>query len=260
MKILAIGDIVSKPGIEVLKLNLKKIISENNIDFVIANIENIAGNGITKSTYNEIKNLDIDAFTLGNHTWTKLDSFDIVREKKVLRPHNFSKTLPGVGYKIFEKNNKKIGVINLLGRVEMNVMTDNPFEIVDEIINEIKNIVDYIFIDFHTEATAEIKTMGYFVDGKVTAVFGTHTHIQTADEQILQKGTAYISDLGMTGIEDSVLGMQKNIAIKRMLKNVPEKYLPELYGISVISGIIITIDDDINRVINIERFKFKDNK
>lgn len=258
MKILMIGDVVAKPGIDCMKQKLPEIIEGYKIDFVIANIENASGTGITIGDFNEIEKLNIDAYTLGNHTWGKKDGFEIVKNEKVTRPGNFSKGVPGTGLRIFEKEingkKEKIAVINLIGRVSMNIASDNPFVKAIEILRNLDEDIKYIFVDFHTEATAEIKTMGYFLDGKVTAVVGTHTHVQTADEKVLEGKTAYISDLGMTGIENSVLGMKKDIAIKRFLKTLPERYKPEMKGKKKISGVIIEADEN-GKAKYIERIK-----
>lgn len=248
MNILCIGDVVAKPGIKALEEKLEYIKNAYEIDFVIANIENASGTGVTKNDFNKINSLDIDAYTLGNHTWGKKDAFEIVKNEKVLRPANFSKGVPGKGIQVFEKDingkKEKIAVINLIGRVSMNILSDNPFTKIAQILKRMDEDIKYIIVDFHTEATAEIKAMGYFLDGKVSAVFGTHTHVQTADEKILKGKTGYISDIGMTGIEDSVLGMKKDIAIKRFLKCIPERYAPEMKGDMKVSGIVLKLDDN----------------
>ena len=153
------------------------------------------GMGINNKTFNKLIEIGVDVVTLGNHTWAKKDVFNIVDNPKLLRPVNYPKNVPGRGYGIYEANGKKIAVINALGRVEINVLTENPFLMIEEIVQKIKNEVDMILVDFHAEATAEKIAMGYHLDGKVTCVFGTHTHVQTADEQILEKGTAYITDI-----------------------------------------------------------------
>lgn len=259
MKILMIGDIVAKPGIEALEEKLENIKEAYNIDFTVANIENASGTGITKADFLKIEKMNIDAYTLGNHTWGKLDGFEIVKSEKVVRPANFSKGVPGSGIRIFEKNingkKEKIAVINLIGRVSMNILSDNPFVKIQEILKQIDEDIKHILVDFHTETTAEIKTMGYLLDGKVTAVVGTHTHVQTADEKVLEGKTAYISDLGMTGIENSVLGMKKDIAIKRFVKCLPERYKPEMKGKKRVCGVVIETDDEGKAKI-IERINF----
>lgn len=256
MKVLMIGDVVGKAGINALEEKLENIIKVYNIDFVIANIENASSNGINIKDFNRIDKLNIDAYTLGNHVWSKKDAFIIVKNKNVVRPANMYKGLPGKGYRVIEKEingqKTKIAVINLLGRAGINIMTDNPFSKAMEIVKKVENETEYIFVDFHAEATAEVKTMGYMLDGKVTAVVGTHTHVQTADEKILENKTAYITDIGMTGIHDSVIGMKKDIAIKRFLKCIPERYEPEQNGEKIISAVIIDADNA-GRAISIER-------
>lgn len=256
MKTLMIGDVVGKAGIKALEEKLENIIDVYNIDFVIANIENASSNGINIKDFNRIDKLNIDAYTLGNHIWSKKDAFVVVKNDKVVRPANLYKGLPGKGYRIIEKEingeNTKIAVINLLGRSGINIMSDNPFAKASEIIRRLENETEYIFVDFHAEATAEVKTMGYMLDGKATAVVGTHTHIQTADEKILENKTAYITDIGMTGIQDSVLGMKKDIAIKRFLKGIPERYEPEQVGEKIISAVVIE-SDNAGRAVSIER-------
>lgn len=206
MKILAVGDIVGEDGARKLETILPKLKQEKNIDFVIVNGENVAGGmGITKKLFDSIIKSGADVVTMGNHTWAKKDIFTFIDEYRLIRPANYSKGNPGKGYEIYECNGKKIGVINLIGRTAMSILSDNPFTVADNIIKEIQNKVNIIIVDFHAEATAEKIAMGHFLDGKATIIFGTHTHVQTADEQILPQGTAYISDLGMTGPKNSVI-------------------------------------------------------
>ena len=244
MKILCIGDIVGELGINKVKTELKNIVEDNKIDFIIANAENSAeGMGITEKIYNQLMNMGIDVLTMGNHTWAKKDIFKIINNKKLLIPANYSKDVPGNRYGIYVCKNKKIGVINLIGRVDVNVLSDNPFTKVDEIIKKINNIVDIIIVDFHAEATAEKIAMGYYLDGRVNAIYGTHTHVQTADEKILSKGTAYITDIGMTGPSDSVIGMNKEASIKRFVTSLPERY-KVADGDSMFNGCIIDINDE----------------
>lgn len=186
MKVLAIGDIVGESGVKKLELELPRIKEEKHIDFVIVNGENAAGGmGINKNNFKGMLKAGANVVTLGNHTWAKKDVFGFINDNQIIRPANYSKGLPGKGYNIFECNGKKIAVINLIGRVDMNVLSENPFQLAKRIIEKINQAVDYIFIDFHAEATAEKIALGRYLDGKVTAVFGTHTHVQTADEQIL---------------------------------------------------------------------------
>ena len=253
MNILAVGDIVGRTGVDELKKRLPKIVSENNIDFVIVNGENAAdGMGLTEKLYREILSLNVDVVTMGNHTWAKKDIFSFIDDKQIIRPANYPENNPGKGYRIFEKNNKKIAVINLIGRVTMNVLSENPFLKVKEILNEIKNLSDIIIVDFHGEATAEKKAMGYYLDGEVTIVFGTHTHVQTADEKILPKGTAYITDIGMTGPEHSVIGMDIDVSFRRFTTCFPERY-KMAEGPGMLNGVIFTINDSTNKVTKIKR-------
>ena len=244
MKILAIGDIVGENGVKKLKETLPKIMKDEKINFCIVNGENAAGGmGITTKIFNDMISLNIDAITMGNHTWGKKDIFTFIDNPKLLRPANYSKGVVGKGYGIYECKGKKIAVINLIGRTDMNVLSENPFLVVDDIINKIKGSVDIIIVDFHAEATAEKIAMGYFLDGKVTVMYGTHTHVQTADEKILNKGTAYITDIGMTGPKTSVIGMDVDASIKRFVTSLPERYkLAE--GECMLNGCIFEINDE----------------
>ena len=253
MKILAVGDIVGETGIKELKNKLNKIIQKEEIDFVIVNGENAAeGMGITEKNFNDIISQKVDVVTMGNHTWGKKDIFKFINHPKLIRPANYPKGVVGKGYGIYKCNKKKIAVINLIGRVYINVLSENPFLIVKDIINKIKDKVDIIIVDFHAEATGEKITMGYYLDGMVTAIFGTHTHVQTADEKILPKGTAYISDIGMTGTKNSALGMEVSVALKRFETSLPERY-KVASGEGMLNGIIYDIDDNTNKVKTITR-------
>lgn len=252
MKILAIGDIVGENGLRKLKETLPKLKQNENIDFVITNGENVAGGmGITEKNYKEILAAGTDVVTMGNHTWAKKDIFNFINDSRIIRPANYTKGLPGKGYAILDAGDKKIAVINLIGRVDVNVLSENPFQVASSIIEEIKEKVDIIIIDFHAEATAEKIALGNYLDGKVTAIFGTHTHVQTADGKILPKGTGYITDIGMTGPENSVIGMEISVSIKRFETTLPEKYkLAE--GKCMFNGIIFEIDEKTNKVIDLK--------
>ena len=225
MRILAVGDIVGENGLRKLKTELPKLKKEQNIDFIIVNGENVAGGmGITHKLFNQIIEAGANVVTLGNHTWSKKDIFGFIDDEKILRPANYPENVPGKGYNIYNCNNKKIAVISLLGRTNMGILAENPFLEADKIIDKIKNEVDIIIIDFHAEASAEKIAMKYYLDGRVNIIFGTHTHVQTADEEITKKGTAYITDIGMTGPKDSIIGMDKHASIKRFVTTLPEKY------------------------------------
>lgn len=253
MKILAVGDLIGNSGIKELKKQLPAIKQAEKIDFIIVNGENAAeGMGLTQQNFNDILALNIDVITMGNHTWGKKDIFKFIDHPKLIRPANYPKGVVGKGYNLYTCQNKKIAVINLIGRVDINVLSENPFIIVKELVHQLKKEVDMIFVDFHAEATAEKIAMGYFLDGEVTAVFGTHTHVQTADEKILPKGTAYITDIGMTGPKHSVIGMDISVSLKRFETTLPERYKIAT-GECILNGVIFDVDDANNKVKNIKR-------
>lgn len=253
MKILAIGDIVGESGLSKLKEILPKVIENENIDFTIVNAENTSsGMGLTIKDFNTLLKMKINTITMGNHTWGKKDIFTFIENPKIIRPANYSKGLPGKGYNIYECKGKKIAVINLIGRTDMNVLSENPFLVADELVNKLNKEVDIIIIDFHAEATAEKIAMKHYLDGKVNIIFGTHTHVQTADEEITDKGTGYITDLGMTGPKNSVIGMDVSVSIKRFLTSLPERYkLAD--GESIFNSCIFEIDETNCKTIKVYR-------
>ena len=253
MRILAVGDIVGRTGLQKLKDVLPKVIKENNIDFVIVNGENAAdGMGITEKMYKDILALNVNVVTMGNHTWGKKEIFNFIDDEHIIRPANYPENNPGKGYRVFECKGKKIAVINLIGRTTMAVLSENPFLKAKEIVEKIKNTVDIIAIDFHAEATAEKIAMAHYLDGDISILYGTHTHVQTADEEILEKGTAYITDIGMTGPKKSVIGMDIEASIKRFETSLPEKYkIAE--GKAKFNSCMFEIDDETNTVIDIKR-------
>jgi len=256
MKILLIGDIIGNIGVKRIKEIIPNFKKENNIDFIIANGENSAeGMGITLKIFEDLKKAGIDVITMGNHTWGKKEIFNFIDDKQIIRPANYPKNVPGKGYDIYECNNKKIAVINLIGRVDVAILSENPFLIVEDIINNIKDKVDIIIVDFHAEATAEKIAMGYFLDGKVTCVFGTHTHVQTADEKILKNGTAYITDIGMSGPTESVIGMDVEASLKRFVTSLPERYKVSDDKNVQIDAVILDINDETCRTEKINRIK-----
>lgn len=245
MNILCIGDIVGKPGRDFINTRLPKLIEEYKVDFVVANGENCAhGVGITKKTYDELVYAGVDVITLGNHTWAKKEVLEFIEDKEnLIRPANFPTNNPGRGYVIAQKAGKKIAVINLVGRVFMESY-DCPFRKVDEILANIENQVDIIIVDFHAEATSEKLAMGWYLDGKVTAVFGTHTHVQTSDERLLPQGTAYITDVGMTGPYNSILGVDKDIIIKKFITLMPGKF-EVAEGKVVFTALLLEVDNNV---------------
>lgn len=251
MKILCVGDLVGENGLQKLRSDLKNIQEAENIDFTIVNAENAAGGmGITTKIYNELCKMNIDVLTMGNHTWGKKDIFSIIKNDNIVRPANYSRGVPGHGYTIKQKNGKKICVINLIGRTDMGVLSDNPFTCADNIIRNVD--ADIIVVDFHAEASAEKIAMGYYLDGRVSAIFGTHTHVQTADEHILKNGTGYVTDVGMTGPIESVIGMDIEASLKRFVTSIPERYrLAE--GECKLNAVCFEIDDESKRTKKVYR-------
>ncbi len=253
MRILAIGDIVGDRALDYTFRKLPDIKKEYNIDFVIANGENSSvGNGIIMPIAKDMLKNGIDVITLGNHTFTKKDVLNVLlNNKRVIRPLNFPEKTVGNGYTIAEKNGKRIAVLNALGRINL-VNCDCPFAGVDRVLNGIKGKYDISILDFHAETSSEKLCMGFYLDGRISAVFGTHTHVATADERILANGTGYISDVGMTGVMDSVLGVKKEIIIKRMVDLIPGRFeLAE--GRITLNGVIFDFDDSTNKCTNVER-------
>ena len=256
MKVLAVGDIVGKTGINKLKECLPNMIKKYEIDFIVVNGENAAaGMGLTEKMYHDILKLDVDTVTMGNHTWGKKDIFGFIDDEHIIRPANYPSNNPGKGYRIYNKKGKKIAVINLIGRVTMGVLSENPFLTAKDIIDKIKSQVDIIIVDFHAEASAEKIALGYYLDGEATIIFGTHTHVQTADEKILENGTGYITDIGMTGPKNSVIGMDIKASIKRFETSLPERYkIAE--GEGMFNSCLFEIDEVTNKVTKLQRINF----
>ena len=253
MKILAVGDIVGERGLNKLKESLPILKQKEKIDFIIVNGENVAGGmGITKRDFQQILFSGADVVTLGNHTWSKKDIFNFIDDEKLIRPANYPKGVVGKGYNIYNCKNKRIAVINLLGRTNMGILTENPFLEADNILENIKEKAAYIVVDFHAEATAEKIAMKYYLDKRVNIIFGTHTHVQTADEEITENGMAYITDIGMTGPINSVIGMDKKASIKRFVTTLPEKYkIAE--GECKFNSCLFEINDETGRTDSIRR-------
>ncbi len=254
MRTLFIGDIFGKPGRRLLQEKLHSLIQEYRIDFCIANIENAAaGFGITPQIADELLDSEIDLLTSGNHIWDKRAIVPYLQDQpKLLRPHNYPKGNPGTGIYIGDTNcGVRIGVLNLQGRVFM-ASIDCPFVTGLAAIEQIRKQTSVIIVDFHAEATSEKQAMGWYLDGRVSAVVGTHTHIQTADERILPRGTAYITDVGMTGPHDSVIGSVTDLALDRFLLQIPVRLEPANSNLRI-CGAIIDIDESTGRATAIQR-------
>ncbi|MGI6435687.1 MAG: TIGR00282 family metallophosphoesterase [Syntrophomonadaceae bacterium] len=254
MNILVIGDIVGRPGRRAIRALLPVLRQEYQLDFVIANAENAAGGrGLTHDIMEDLLFMGIDVLTMGNHVW---DNKDILRfiddEPRLIRPLNYPGPCPGQGYHVYTAGfSKKIAVINASGRVFLPPL-DCPFACTDAVINDLQDQADIIIVDFHAEATSEKVAFGYYFDGRVQAVLGTHTHIQTSDERILPQGTAYISDLGMTGPYESILGMKKEQVLEKFLSGRPVR-LEVASGTAQLQGVLLMLDEDFNQVRKITR-------
>ena len=247
MRILLLGDVCGPAGMNIIKLKLREITKEKKIDFTIANGENAAenGKGITKKNFKDLISAGVDVITTGNHVWDQKEILEIIdKEKNLIRPANLLEGQPGNGYGIYEIKNKKIAVINLIGNVFMK-KTQDLFSFTDKIIKKIKlkKDADFIVVDIHGETTSEKMALGHYLDGKVTTVVGTHTHVPTSDTKILKNGTAYQTDLGMCGDYDSVIGMNKENSIKRFKKDRTAEHHYPANGPASISGVIIEADD-----------------
>jgi len=262
MNILFFGDLVGKPARNALKKILPSYKEKYKIDLVIANADNLAhGKGVTENTVKEVFKCGVDVLTCGDHIWdNKKQAVEIIESKKYnfLCPANLP-MLNGLekGYKIIEVNKKRILIINLIGRVFFQKYPDCPFRAVDKILEDNKNNFDIAFVDFHCEVTSEKRALGFYLKSRVSAVLGTHTHIQTADEEILNGGTAYISDVGMVGPADSILGCKKDVVIDQMLTQVPFKYDLSDDNNILINAVVLKIDNENGKAKKIERINEK---
>jgi hypothetical protein len=257
MKILFIGDIIGRPGRMAVEKLLPGLIEEHQIDFVIANGENAAaGFGLTPAVLDNLFALGIDAVTSGNHLWDKKDILPrLKKEHRLLRPANYPPEVPGTSFGVYQdKQGRKVGVFNLLGRVFMPAV-DCPFRTADKIIAELKKETDIIIVDMHAEATSEKIALGWYLDGRVSAVIGTHTHVMTADQRVLPQGTAYITDAGMTGGFDSVIGMEKEPIIEKFLTQLPTKF-EVAEGDVRFNGVVVEVDEQSGKAIEIIRIKW----
>jgi len=254
VKILLIADIVGKPGRQALSRELHRLVDRYALDLVIANGENAAGGfGVTEDIAKELYEQGVHVLTSGNHIWDKKESYDFIsREDRLIRPANYPDGSPGRGSTVsVTAAGTKVAVLNLEGRVFMNNL-ECPFRVADREISRLRTITPIIIVDFHAEATSEKLSMGWYLDGKVSAVIGTHTHVQTADERLLPGGTAYISDAGMTGSFDSVIGIKKELAIEKFLTLLPVRFEVAKKDIRL-NGVVVEIDEQSGRALNIER-------
>lgn len=256
MRLLMIGDVVGKPGRRAVRQNLPELISQMTVDIVVANGENAAGgNGITREVAQELFASGVDVITMGNHTWNQKEIYTYIgREGRIIRPANYPPGAPGAGVGVFRaKNGTELGVINLLGRVFMQEL-DCPFRKADQMVSLLSERVGIILVDFHAEASSEKVAMGWYLDGRAAVVCGTHTHVQTADERVLPGGTAYITDVGMTGPRDSVIGVKKELIIDRFVTAMPRRF-EVADGIYQFNAVLVEIDETSHRAVSIQRIQ-----
>ena len=250
-KVLAIGDVVASPGLEKLRRNLRQLKRRLGADFVVVNGENAAVVGITPSQAEEILDAGADCITLGNHTWAKREIADYMDDcPQIIRPANYAPQVPGRGWQVFETKAGDVAVIDLIGRCSMDYTPDNPFLMVEKILKE--TTAKIILVEIHAEATSEKLAMGYMLDGRVSAVWGTHTHVPTADARILPKGTGYGTDLGMTGPRDSILGIRPDLSIAKFRGDLPERYR-WADGPTKLEGVLFTLDSATGKCLKAER-------
>lgn len=259
MRIMMVGDVFGRSGRRTFQKYTRQLKQQKQIDMVVVNGENSAGGkGITRRSLDELYTAGADVVTSGNHIWDKKDVLEFIdREPFLLRPANYPEGAPGKGYCLYPFKAKNVAVINLSGRALMPPM-DCPFQKIEDILREIKREADIILLDFHAETTSEKMTMGWYLDGRVNGVVGTHTHIQTADDRMLPNGTAYITDLGMVGPWNSTLGVKKDIILRKFLTGMPCRFDVEEEGPMVYCAVILTIDDATNRTTGIERVQIRE--
>ena len=265
MNVLFVGDIVGIPGQRMLQKHLEKIITTQAIDIALVNGENSAadGRGITPQIMESLKELGVDLVTSGNHIWAKKEIVPyIASHKDLLRPINFPGGCPGVGVAVVtsKRSNATLGVINVQGRIYMRELVSCPFRAVESALSYLKSQTNCIFIDMHAEASSEKIGLAHYFDGQVSAVVGTHTHVQTADERILPGGTAYITDAGMGGALNSMIGMKTDIILKNMLTQMPVKFMVETTGPFILCAVVVTIDEKTGRASAIKRVQVIDNE
>lgn len=253
MNILFIGDVVSAVGVEKLTRTLPRFKKEHHVDVTVVNGENAAvGNGLLPATAEVLFAAGADCITGGNHTFRRRELYEYLDTSPFcLRPANYKDDAPGKGFCVVDKGFVRVGVVNLMGTVFMEPL-GNPFDCIDRVLKDLRDEVDFTVVDFHAEATAEKRALGFYLDGRAAAVVGTHTHVQTADEQILPHGTAYITDLGMTGPVQSVLGVTPALAIEKMRTNLPVRFQnPD--GDCLMQGMLAEIDKKTGKALRVER-------
>jgi metallophosphoesterase (TIGR00282 family) len=259
MKVLFIGDIMGEPGRRAIARTVHKVVGQHSVDLVIGNGENVAGGfGITPELAHELFEMGLSVITTGNHAWDKKEIVDFIRqEPRLLRPANYPDGVPGQGSIVVESpGGKQLAVLQVMGRAYMPTL-DCPFQVARKEVARLKTKARTIIVEMHAEATSEKMAMGHFLDGEVAAVVGTHTHVQTADEQILPKGTAYITDIGMTGPVYSVIGIKKELAIEKFLTQMPRRF-EVASGPAALSAVLLELDETVGKALSIQRLRISD--
>lgn len=257
MNILVLGDVVGECGCDFVRKKLPSFKKLKGIDFTIANGENSAsGNGITPFSAEHLFTSGVDFITTGNHVFKRKEVYDLLDDSgSIIRPYNYNSANPGRGYAVVDTGFYKIGILNLMGTMYMESL-ENPFIAADKALKEMKEQTNIILVDFHAEATSEKQALGFYLDGRVSVVFGTHTHVLTNDDRVLPHGTGYISDIGMCGALNSVLGVDKDIVIDKFINNMPA-YFKQASGNSMINGCIFTIDEKSGKCTMTEAVRFE---
>jgi len=257
MNILLIGDVIGKPGRHAVHQSMTRVRNDHSIDFVVANGENIAsGAGIQPDSFKSLLECGVDVVTSGNHIWSKKEVREVLgKDARLLRPHNYPPGNPGSGLGVFDCKGVPVAVLNLMGRTFMNINLDCPFRAADKALEEIQGKAKVILVDMHGEATSEKRAMGWYLDGRVSSVTGTHTHIMTADEEILPKGTAYLTDIGMSGSPNSIIGVKQPQVLSRFLTGAPSRFevseeMPYLF-----QGVVVSVDKETGKATKIERIR-----
>jgi len=261
LRVLLVGDVVGQLGCAIFQKHISRLKSEYNVNAIIVNGENsyAQGRGITPGIVNFFKHNKVDVITSGNHIWARKEIYPYLEQHTdLLRPANFPGICPGTGVTTFNYKGYTIGVINLQGRIFMNQFVECPFRTVESLLIFLKQKTKIIFVDFHAEATSEKNGMGYFLDGKVSGVVGTHTHVQTSDNRVLPNGTAYITDLGMCGALNSMIGMKKEPILQSFLSQMPVKFEVDLNPPALMCGVIIEVNPETGRATSIERLRIID--
>ena len=250
-KVLAVGDVVGAPGMEVIRRQLRRLKRQTGADFVVVNGENASVVGITPNQAEDILDAGADAITLGNHSFSKREITTYLDESsRIIRPANYAPQVPGRGWTVLESRVGPVALIDLIGRCNMDYGPDNPFLMIEKILKQVQ--ARFILVELHAEATSEKLAMGYLLDGRVSAVWGTHTHVPTADARVLPKGTGYVTDLGMTGPRDSVLGIRPELSIAKFRGDLPERYR-WAEGPTKLEGVLFTLDSATGKCLRAER-------